>query len=179
MAPSAQADVLPAVPGPSRRFGRASGVTLHFAYGSNMSRTLMSRRCPHARAQGVATLARWRFVINPEGFGSLAPWPGGCVHGVLWRLTPRDLAAINAYESVDAGLYVRRWLAVRSGARHALALIYVTGRAGEGIPRPGYIDLVVGAAQEWGLPASYIRSLRRWSPSRWCGVRARDTGELG
>ena len=28
----------------------------------------------------------------------------------LWRLTPRDLAALNAYESLDSGLYVRRVL---------------------------------------------------------------------
>jgi hypothetical protein len=124
-------------------------------------------------------LAGWRFVISPQGFGSLAPSPGGCVHGVLWRLTPRDLAAINAYESVDSGLYLRRCLPVRSGTRRTLALVYITGQAGQGIPRPGYIDLVVHAAQEWELPASYVRSLRRWSPSRWGGTRARDTGELG
>ncbi len=144
-----------------------------------MSRALMNGRCPGARALGVASLAGWRFVINPEGYGSLAPQPGGCVHGVLWRLTPRDLAAVNAYESIDSGLYVRRRLAVRSGARRLLALIYITGRRGEGIPRPGYIHLVVEAAREWELPVSYIRSLQRWSPTRWCGVRGHDTGELG
>ena len=29
--------------------------------------------------------------------------PGGIVHGVFWRLTPRDLAALNAYENVAVG----------------------------------------------------------------------------
>src|SRR5260370_17793671 len=90
-------------------------MTLHFAYGSNMSRALMSARCPGAEAIGTATLSGWRFVINPEGFGSIAPQPGGCVHGVLWRLSARDLAAVNAYESIDSGLYLRRRLAVRCG----------------------------------------------------------------
>ena len=66
-----------------------------------MSRALMAARCRGAQAIGTATLAGWRFVINPDGFGSIAPQPGGCVHGVLWRLTARDLAAINAYESVE------------------------------------------------------------------------------
>ena len=47
-------------------------MTLHFAYGSNMSRALMSARCPGAEAIGTATLSGWRFVINPEGFGSIA-----------------------------------------------------------------------------------------------------------
>src|SRR5262249_37306266 len=78
---------------------------LHFAYGSNMSRALMGARCPRAEALGTGTLAGWRFVINPEGFGSIAPRQGSLVHGVLWRLTVRDLVAINAYESVDTGFY--------------------------------------------------------------------------
>jgi len=152
---------------------------LHFAYGSNMSRALMAARCKGAQALGLATLPGWRFMINTEGFGSIARSPGDRVHGVLWRLTPRDLAAINAYESVDSGLYLRRRLAVRCDARRRAALVYIASRAGEGRARPGYIHLVVEAAREWQLPDSYIRSLARWSSSRWAGARARDTGEVG
>ena len=48
-------------------------MTLHFAYGSNMSRALMGARCRGAEAVGIAVLSGWRFVINPEGFGSIAP----------------------------------------------------------------------------------------------------------
>src|SRR6266705_2414305 len=129
---------------------------LHFAYGSNMSRTLMGARCKGAEALGVATLPGWR------------------VHGVLWRLTARDLAAINAYESIDSGLYRRRRLSVRCGARQAAALVYIASQRGEGRARPGYINVVVAAARDWGLPAPYIRSLARWSSSRWAGARARD-----
>lgn len=154
-------------------------MSLHFAYGSNMSRALMAARCPDAEPVGTATLTGWRFVINPEGFGSIAPQPGGCVHGVLWRLSARDLAAVNAYESVDSGLYVRRRLAVRCGDMQATALVYVTRRQGRGTPRPGYIGLVVEAAREWELPEAYVRSLARLAPSRWRGARAKSTGEVG
>jgi hypothetical protein len=152
---------------------------LHFAYGSNMSRTLMRARCPDAEALGVATLAGWRFVVSPDGFGSIAPQPGAIVHGVLWRLSARDVAAVNAYESVDSGLYLRRHLAVRCGAQPATALVYIARRQGEGQPRPGYIDVVVEAARDWDLPDDYVRALARWAPSRWRGARRRDTGELG
>src|SRR5438445_193453 len=125
-------------------------MTLHFAYGSNLSRALMGARRRGAEAAGIAVLSGWRFVINPEGFGSIAPRPGGRVHGVLWRLSARDLAAINAYESVDSGLYLRRRLPVRCGDVQAMALVYIARRQGEGTPRPGYISLVVEAA---GRPA--------------------------
>ena len=154
-------------------------MTLHFAYGSNMSRALMASRCPGAQGLGIATLLGWRFVINGEGFGSIARDRGGRVLGVLWRLGPRDLAAINAYESVATGLYVRRTLPVRSGARHTTALVYMTRQGGQGWGRPSYVDLVVRAAQEWELPEGYIESLARWSPSGWRGARAKDTGEIG
>jgi len=132
----------------------------------------MAVRCRGALALGTATLAGWRFVINPEGFGSIAPQPGGRVHGVIWRLTARDLAAINAYESVDSGLYLRRQLAVQCGERRATALVYIASQQGEGTPRPGYIHVVLEAARDWELPEAYIRSLARWSPSGWRGARA-------
>jgi hypothetical protein len=153
-------------------------MTLHFAYGSNMSRPHMRARCPGASALGTGTLPGWRFFINPDGYGSIAPQPGGLLHGVLWRLNPRHLAAINAYENVAGGLYVRRTLAVLHRGRREPALIYVAVRTGEGTPRPGYIALIVSAARDWELPESYIRSLMRWSPSGWKGVRTKDTGEV-
>ena len=154
-------------------------MTLHFAYGSNMSRALMGMRCPGAVALGAVTLRGFRFVINPDGFGSIAPYAGGMVHGVLWRVTLRDLAAINAYESVDTGLYVRRIVPIRHRGRTARALVFIARRKGEGRPRPGYVRVVVDAAREWGLSERYLRSLQRWSPSRWRGARSKDTGEIG
>jgi cation transport regulator ChaC len=154
-------------------------MTLHFAYGSNMSRSLMQARCRDAQPLGIASLAGWRFVINREGYGSIAPYPGGRVLGVLWRLSVRDLAAINAYESVSTGFYLRHHLAVRLGPRQAAALVYITRQGGEGRPRPSYIDVVVKAARDWDLPERYVQSLARWSPSAWRGTRARDTGEIG
>ena len=154
-------------------------MTLNFAYGSNMSRPDMRARCPGATALGTATLTGWRFVINPDGYGSIAPRPGGVVYGVLWELTARDLAALNAYENVTGGLYLRRILPVLHDGMREQALVYIARRQGEGTPRPGSIAIVAAAARDWGLPEPYIRSLMRWSPSAWAGARARDTGEVG
>ena len=48
-----------------------------------------------------------------------------------------------------------------------------------GRPRPGYLDVVLTAARDWELPAPYIRSLQRWSATRWRGARAAEIGEVG
>ncbi|MFL4984302.1 MAG: gamma-glutamylcyclotransferase family protein [Xanthobacteraceae bacterium] len=149
---------------------------LHFAYGSNMDRALMLRRCPTAEAIGPARLDHWRFIVTRDGYASIVPAPGEVVHGVLWRLGPRDLAAVNAYESIDSGLYRRRMLPVRrDGLMRALAYVARERRAGR--PRPGYQDVVVAAARAWNLPADYVGSLERWVPVRLASPRAADVGE--
>ena len=75
------------------------GAMLHFAYGSNMDAAAMRRRCPGAEPLGTARLHNWRFVVTRDGYASVTPAPGQVVHGVLWRLGARDLAAVNAYEA--------------------------------------------------------------------------------
>jgi len=152
---------------------------LHFAYGSNMSRPLMQARCPAAFALGTAILEGWQFVIGPGGHGSIEPRAGATVHGVLWRLTARDLATINAYECVDTGVYLRRTVAVRHRARLHAALVYLVRRQGHGTPRPAYIQVIVDAARNWNLPEPYVRSLQRWSAGGFVGARVKETGEIG
>jgi Gamma-glutamyl cyclotransferase, AIG2-like len=152
-------------------------MTLHFAYGSNMSRALMRRRCPGAEPLGPGRLDGWRFVIMREGYASITPAAGAAVHGVLWRLSPRDLAALNAYESLDRGLYVRRVLPILIGARRRAALVYVAQGRASGRPQPGYQELVVAAAREWGLPEAYVRTLERLIPG-FCGTLGVATGEM-
>jgi hypothetical protein len=124
---------------------------LHFAYGSNMSRPHMRARCPEARALGTTTLPRWRFIIGRDGFASLVRQPGSRVYGVIWRLSTRDIAAINAFENVQSGLYLRRRLPIRMPLS-APALVYIARRRGPGRPRPGYIHQVLEAARDWDLP---------------------------
>lgn len=151
-------------------------MTLYFAYGANMERTAMRRRCRGATALGPALLRGWRYVIV-QGYGSIAPGPGMCVYGVLWRLTPRDLAALNAFESLDSGLYRRAMLTVEVGASRARALVYVGNRRGKRRPMPGYQERLVAAAEDWQLPARYIAELRRLAPG-YRGARPAETGEI-
>ncbi|AXK79644.1 gamma-glutamylcyclotransferase [Pseudolabrys taiwanensis] len=152
-------------------------MTLYFAYGLNMDRAGMRQRCPGAIALGPAVLERHRFFIGLAGWGSVRTAPGARVHGVLWRLTPRDLAVLNAYELLHKGVYEVRHVPVRVGARRVSALIYQLRRRQDGRARPGYVEACVAAARSWALPERYVRSLQRWSPSRGARARAIDVRE--
>lgn len=151
---------------------------LHFAYGSNMSRALMQPRCPGAQELGPAILDGHRFLISTDGYATVVPAAGCRVRGILWRLTARDLAALNIYERVDGGLFRARRLRVRAGNAPVSALVYIGRSRVAGRPKPGYLDLVVAAAHEVGLPADYVAALARHAPSKWGGRRVPEMGEF-
>jgi AIG2-like family len=69
-------------------------------------------------------------------------------------------------------------LPVRQGAQVLPAMIYLLRRRQAGQPKPGYAEMIAAAAREWRLPEPYIRSVERWSVSRWTGARVIDVGEL-
>jgi gamma-glutamylcyclotransferase (GGCT)/AIG2-like uncharacterized protein YtfP len=152
-------------------------MTLYFAYGANMEGAAMRRRCPGAIALGAACLRGRRYVIA-KGYGTLASAPGASVHGVLWRLTPRCLAALNAFENLDSGLYRRVMLTIEIAGKRKRVLIYTGRPGGKRRPMPGYQERVVAAAELWQLPPRYVAELRRLAPG-YRGARPAETGEIG
>jgi AIG2-like family len=156
----------------------AHGVILHFAYGSNMSRAVMRRHAPEAKPAGVAILANHRFVITPDGHASIKPSRTDHVHGVLWRLAPRDCVTLAAWENIAGGLYRVTMLPVRQAGRRRLALVYVARSRRTGQPKDGYMELVIEAALEWQLPQAYIASLRYLLPKRPGGAGLRKLKEF-
>ena len=153
-------------------------MTLYFAYGANMERAAMRKRCPGATALGVAVLRGWRYLIA-RGYGAFARAPGRCVYGVLWRLTPRDLAALNMFESLDSGLYRRVMFTVEIGGKRARALIYVGRGAAAGRGRCRAIRSASSRPRPTGECRRAISSeLRRLAPG-YRGARPAETGEIG
>jgi len=146
---------------------------LHFAYGSNMHRDLMRRHAPEAAPLGVAALADHRFIISGDGYASVEPMRAHTVHGVLWRVTPRDRVTLDAWENVAGGLYRAETLLLQHDGQRRPALVYVARPRGEGRPKAGYMELVIAAAKQWNLPEDYIVSLQRWLPAQPLGAGPR------
>jgi hypothetical protein len=138
---------------------------LYFAYGSNMDRTAMRNRCPKSRAVGPARLMRHRFFIMEDGYASVIRDPRRAVWGVLWDLALSDVASLDRYESVSTGLYGKSLQAVISIQGPRKAMIYLGRSAKPGLPVAGYMEAVVAAAEESGLPAEYRRELLQWVPN--------------
>jgi gamma-glutamylcyclotransferase (GGCT)/AIG2-like uncharacterized protein YtfP len=156
---------------------------LHFAYGSNMHRAVMHRYAPGAVALGIARLDGYRFIITADGYASVAPHRRGCVFGLLWRITARDRVTLDRWENIAAGLYRGALLPVIAAGKRHRALVYVARSRPRGVPRPGYMEIVVQAARECELPSHYVASLRRWLPKQPLGAGQRrfhrSVGEFG
>jgi hypothetical protein len=137
---------------------------LYFAYGSNMDRAAMTARCPQSRPLGPARLMRHRFFITRDGYASVARNPRSVVWGLLWDLALADVPALDRYESVGTGLYAKVVQPVVAAQGPRQAVLYI-GRATEpGAAKPGYLEAVVAAAAEAGLPDAYIRELAAGLP---------------
>jgi AIG2-like family len=152
---------------------------LHFAYGSNMDRAIMRRHAPSAAPIGVASLANHRFIITADGYASVEPSRMQTVHGVLWRLTPRDRVGLDLWECTASGQYRCEFLQVQSADRRRPALVYIARPRPAGRPKAGYMELVLAAARAWNLPPGYVASLQRWLPAQLLGAGTRNLKEFG
>jgi gamma-glutamylcyclotransferase len=142
----------------------------YFAYGSNMSPTVMSANCRRHRFLGVARLADHRLMFNRRsvrtgtGVADVVPAKGISVWGALYEVDEDDLSAIDRKEGYDWA-YTRAPLAVQlydQGSEH-VALTYTVRRKEptEVCPSPEYLDGLIDAARELGLPEGYLRFLER------------------
>jgi gamma-glutamylcyclotransferase (GGCT)/AIG2-like uncharacterized protein YtfP len=138
---------------------------LYFAYGANMDMDGMSRRCPSSKPLGLARLPRHRWIISGDGYANVVRDPRREVQGMLWDLALSDVPTLDRFEDVPR-LYRKVLQPVISDKGIRRALVYV-GRSGEpGRPRPGYLDLVISAAQSAGLSAQQIAAMKVFGEAR-------------
>jgi cation transport regulator ChaC len=152
---------------------------LHFAYGANMDRAVMHRHAPAATPVGEAVLHDHRFLITSDGYASVEPARAAKVHGVLWRLTARDRIMLDRWESTASGQYRTAMMSVQAAGGRRPALVYVARPRSRGVPKAGYMNLVVAAARSWHLPLRYIASLERWLPTQQRAAGTRNLKEFG
>lgn len=141
----------------------------YFAYGSNMDPVQMRERAPGGRALGAARLAGWRLTFTRDspawggGVGHIEPDQADEVWGVLWDATEADMTALDEYEGIAGGAYVRDRVTVTLDRDEVEAIVYLAVPRGFKRPSKRYIAALVRGAEAHGLPAEYVERLRALS----------------
>jgi gamma-glutamylcyclotransferase len=139
----------------------------YFAYASNMAPNVITRLCPRHIYLGVAHLADHRLAFTRRsmktqtGVADVVRAPGATVWGVLYTIDDNELAAVDRKEGHDWA-YKRITLLVRLAGGTERAAVTYTVRSKEPSevpPSRQYLDLVIAAARERGLPGEYIEQI--------------------
>ncbi len=128
----------------------------YFAYGANLNKRNMLRRCPVAEPLGVATLRDYKLCF--KRFADIAPMLGGQVMGVLWKVTPACVRALDSYEGSD---YQHLKVTVLYAGQSVTATAYAMGTTSALAPpsMDYYRQLTVGY-RDWGLDEALLRRAR-------------------
>lgn len=136
----------------------------YFAYGSNINLDQMRFRCPNALVIDTVTLPDYELLFRGDscnGLATVEPKPGGLVHGLLWKLTPRCEYALDVYEGFPT-LYDKRDVTVRdSQGRDFTVMAYVMAsemRLRPALPSRFYYQGIMDGYLRTGLPAGALEA---------------------
>lgn len=142
-------------------------VKLYLAYGSNLNKNQMRRRCPTARPLGSLMLQDAQLVFR--GVADVIYMPGGQVPVGVWRIHRDDEAALDRYEGVHGKFYTKEMVELDDGQE---ALLYVMNSQGVYPPSQYYYDVVKKGYADFGLEIGYLSNALKQSylqkePDAW------------
>lgn len=137
----------------------------YFAYGSNINLQQMALRCPNAKVVGPCVLENYELLFrgNGGGFGvaTIAAKAGSRVHGLLWKITPRDEQRLDVYEGYPH-LYAKQTVTVKAVSGEKVAVMaYVMTRETEcwpTVPSASYYFGIMEGFQQNSLPEQALKS---------------------
>lgn len=122
----------------------------YLAYGSNLNKEQMAKRCPDAEILGTATLEGYELVFR-DGVANIEPMEGSSVPVLLWSITPRCEAALNRYEGYP-WLYRQESVTVELNGDPVEAMVYIMNE-GKSCEKPSlpYYSIIREGYNECGF----------------------------
>ena len=100
---------------------------LYIAYGSNLNLPQMAQRCPSAKVVGASEIKDYVLVFRGGRNGAVAtvePSEGSSVPVLLWKITPKDEAALDLYEGFPR-FYDKEMMELPLDGQTVSAMVYV------------------------------------------------------
>jgi len=127
----------------------------YFAYGTNLNRKQMLKRCPDSKPKFIATLHNYKLVFVGwsrqwrGGVASIRLFRDGKVLGAVYEISERDLRRLDKYESNYNRLNVK----VNDEDGELIeAITYIkAGQAEETKPSSEYLSIIQQGYRDWRL----------------------------
>jgi hypothetical protein len=122
----------------------------YWAYGSNLCVRQMQRRCPAAIKYGPMSVNDCALVFRHVA--DVTTRDGAVTPGGLWQITARCERALDQYEGVAGGAYMKRYLRITIANRQHTCLLYQM-RTKDGVMPPSqeYLGTIAEGYQDFGL----------------------------
>ena len=127
----------------------------YIAYGSNLNKAQMRRRCPDAEIAGTGFLDNSRLRFR-RGVLDVAPEQGQRVPVAVWKVSASDERALDVYEGFPR-LYRKESLSIRmtdakTGAKRTVgAFIYLMNRGEDSLPTAVYFHTCMQGYRDFGF----------------------------
>lgn len=133
--------------------------TIYLAYGSNLNKEQMARRCPNAEIIGTATLEGYELIFRgsrESAVANIEPKEGSSVPVLLWSITPRCEVALDRYEGFPY-LYRKETVTVELNGNPTEAMVYIMneGRL-MGKPSLPYYSIIREGYKDCGFSISIL-----------------------
>lgn len=136
---------------------------LYIAYGSNLHKGQMQRRCPNAVAIGSTTIPNTRLVFR--GVADIEDFEGASCPVGVWHITEQCERALDIYEGVKNSLYRKEYLPlkVRRNGEETIeqGLVYVMNANYYGAPSDFYYDTIRLGYNDFGLDERDLKAALR------------------
>ena len=139
---------------------------LYIAYGSNLNKGQMARRCPTARYVGTGMVEGYelKFKGRPDGaYATIDPKKGGRVPVAIWEIQPYDEFRLHQYEGYPNHYFTKN-IPVKIGNHEVTGMVYIMNlRAQANLPAQHYYDTVEQGYKDCDLDIAYLEAAKERS----------------
>ena len=151
---------------------------LNFAYGSNLDKVQITKRCESAKFISIASLKGYQIAftrkskIGEYAVADVVKKKDSEVWGVIYEISEEDSSKLDAREGYSPvrekteNSYNREIIEVFENgdlSKPKKVSIYIAEKGeNPGLPNKQYLDHILRGARHFGLPTDYIQRLELW-----------------
>lgn len=122
----------------------------YLAYGSNLNKRQMKKRCPDAVPVGSCVVSDYELLFR--AYATIEPKPGASVQCGIWKISAEDEKHLDVYEGYPS-LYVKQDFRVKVKGKTVTAMAYVMANGVRPLspPSTGYLMTIMEGYHDFDL----------------------------